>query len=307
MADFEDWFFKYNGWSYSKHRLFNLCKRNFYYRYIGTALKESKFFDIQKLKRLKNLNSKYALEGLLIHNVIENQIGQHYLGRSLNEEGAKTQYHLMVERYRKTCQDTLVEFFNGLPMDESFFDHIRIEGQEKISMFFRVIWPQLMSLEYLKHEDYDKFKIEEDVEVIVKVDYVSKTKNDVIVITDWKTGSDDERYESDLQIGTYVLWAMDYYNKKPDQIRSELAYLKTGMMHPYEFSSDDLEKIQFTILDDFAMMNETYEISDYPASPDGRKCMSCQFGTICPESLSGNFLSSILDEKNNIENCKNKL
>jgi CRISPR/Cas system-associated exonuclease Cas4 (RecB family) len=300
MVDFEDWFFRYNGWSYSKHRLFQLCKRSFYYRYVGTALKESKIFDIKKLKRLKDLNSKYALEGLLIHNVIENQIGQHYLGRTLNEEGAKAQYRLMVERYRMTSQDMLVEFYNGLPQDDLFFNKIRDEGQEKICMFFGVIWPQLRDLEYLKHEDFDKFKIK-NVEVIVKVDYVSKTKNDVIVITDWKTGSDDERYENDLQIGTYVLWAMDYYNKGHDQIRSELAYLKTGMMHPYEFSSNDLEKIQFTVLDDFTKMNESYEISAYPASPEGRKCMSCQFGSICPESLLRIFLSSLSDEKKMLE------
>jgi hypothetical protein len=77
MPTLENWFFRYNAWSYSKHRLFDLCKRSYYYRYIGTALKESKDFDIYKLKRLKDLNSKYALEGLLIHGMIENQIGQH--------------------------------------------------------------------------------------------------------------------------------------------------------------------------------------------------------------------------------------
>ena len=41
----EDWYHRYNGWSFSKHRLWNLCKRAYYYRYIGTALKESKDLD----------------------------------------------------------------------------------------------------------------------------------------------------------------------------------------------------------------------------------------------------------------------
>jgi len=286
MPNLENWFFKYNAWSYSKHRLFDLCKRSYYYRYIGTALKESKDFDIYKLKRLKDLNSKYALEGLLIHGVIENQIGQHYIGRDLNEDGAKTHFIQRVEQYRKTARDTLTEFYNGLPDDGGFFDQIRDGGQDKISMFFGAIWPQVKDLEYLKHEDFDKFKIK-DVEAIVKVDYVSRTKNDMIVITDWKTGADNAEYESDLQIGTYVLWAMQYYQKNPTQIRSEFAYLKTGMMHPYEFSPDDLEKIRVTILDDFEKMNASYEIGDYPASPEPRKCMSCQFGRVCPESKVG--------------------
>jgi CRISPR/Cas system-associated exonuclease Cas4 (RecB family) len=284
MPNFEPWFYKYNAWSYSKHRLFALCKRSYYFRYIGTALKGSKDFDIPKLKRLKDLNSKYALEGLLIHSVIENQIGQHYIGRDLNEAGAKAQFVQRVEQYRKTAIDTLIEFYNGLPADDAFFNRIRDSGQDKLSMFFGAIWPQVKDLEYLKHEDYDKFKID-DIEVIVKIDYVSKTRNDVIVITDWKTGTDNEACESDLQIGTYVLWAMQYYGIETAQIRSELAYLKTGMMHPYEFSLDDLEKIRVIILEDFRNINASYQISDYPALPEPKKCLSCQFGTICSESL----------------------
>ncbi len=289
MVNFENWFFKYNTWSYSKHRLFDLCKRNFYYRYIGTALKESTDFDTYKLKRLKDLNSKYALEGLLIHGVIENQIGQHYLGRDLNEGGAKSQFVQRVEQYRKTACDMITEFFNGLPKDDEFFDRIRAEGQDKISMFFGVIWPQLKDLEYLKHEDFDKFKIN-DVEVTVKVDYVSKTKNDIIVLTDWKTGQDNEEYESDLQIGTYVLWAMQYYQKTPIQIRNELAYLKTGMMRQTEFNDEVLETIRKKIVDDFEQMNLNYEMNNYPASPEPRKCISCQFGTVCPESKIKDYL-----------------
>ena len=273
MVNFKNWFFKYNTWSYSKHRLFDLCKRNFYYRYIGTALKESTDFDTYKLKRLKDLNSKYALEGLLIHGVIENQIGQHYLGRDLNEGGAKSQFVQRVEQYRKTACDMITEFFNGLPKDDEFFDRIRAEGQDKISMFFGVIWPQLKDLEYLKHEDFDKFKIN-DVEVTVKVDYVSKTKNDIIVPTDWKTGQDNEEYESDLQIGTYVPLgdAILSENANTDS-KWGLAYLKTGMMRQTEFNDEVLETIRKKIVDDFEQMNLNYEMNNYPASPEPGKCI----------------------------------
>lgn len=125
-------------------------------------------------------------------------------------------------------------------------------------MFFGIIWPQFNDLVYLKHEDFDKFKIE-NVDVIVKVDYVSKTKTDIIVNTDWKTGANIEEYEKDLQIGTYVLWAMQYYQKESCQIRSKLAYLKTGKMHPYEFSTSDLEVIKKIIADEFEIMNRSYK------------------------------------------------
>jgi CRISPR/Cas system-associated exonuclease Cas4 (RecB family) len=295
MAELEDYFFKYNAWSFSKHRLWNLCKRAFYYRYIGTALKQSSSLDIYKLKRLKDLNSKFVLQGSLIHEAIENQIGQHHLGRDINVDGTKSQFTQRLEKFRKTAPEILTEFYNGVPLDDTFFTILRDEGQEKISMFFGVIWPQFSELEYLKHEDFDKFKID-NVEVIVKVDYVSKTKTDIIVITDWKTGADNEEYENDLQIGTYVLWAMQYYQKDPSQIRSEMAYLKTGSMRPYEFSTEDLEVIKKKIVDDYEIMNRSYELEDYPTDPSPTKCIGCQFGTVCPDSKIREYLGHIKEK-----------
>jgi hypothetical protein len=78
MQNLENWFLRYHAWSFSRDLLSGLCKRSLYYRYIGTALRKSKDVDTYTLKQMKNLNSKYALEGMLIHGVIENQIGQHY-------------------------------------------------------------------------------------------------------------------------------------------------------------------------------------------------------------------------------------
>jgi CRISPR/Cas system-associated exonuclease Cas4 (RecB family) len=292
MVKLENWFFKYNAWSFSKYRLWNLCKRSFYYRYIGTALRESPNFDIYQLKRLKNINSKYVLQGSLIHEAIENQIAQHHLGRDFSEDGTKSQFTNRLEQYRKTASDTILEYYNGLSHDDEFFNYILEEGKEKIKMFFEVIWPQIKDLEYLKHEDFDKFKIG-DVEVIVKVDYVSKTKTGLIVLTDWKTGADNnEEYESDLQIGTYVLWAMQYYQKNASDIRSELAYLKTGKMRPYAFSEDNLEEIKKKIVVNFQKMNRSYEIEDYPTDPNPKKCISCQFGSICPDSKMKDFFNN---------------
>ncbi|MHA2064607.1 MAG: RecB family exonuclease [Candidatus Thorarchaeota archaeon] len=284
MVELEKWYYKYLGWSFTKHRLWGLCKRAYYYRYIGTAMKESDDFDISKLKRLKSLDSKFVLQGKLIHDILENQIGQHYLGRGLNEDGAKTQYVQLLERYRSTARDTLTEFFNGGAIDDRFFDDCRANGIDQLSMFFGVIWPQLKDLEYEKHEKFDKFPVD-DVEVIVKVDFVSRTKDGKIVVSDWKTGSDKEEYESDLQIGAYVIWAANEYEVPIDDIRAELIYLRTGTMRPRKMSPEVLEDIKKLVVDEFAEMNESLEIESFPANPSHRKCVSCQFATVCPESI----------------------
>ena len=87
-----------------------------------------------------------------------------------------------------------------------------------------------------------------------------------------------------------LLWAMQYYQKTPIQIRNELAYLKTGMMRQTEFNDEVLETIRKKIVDDFEQMNLNYEMNNYPASPEPRKCISCQFGTVCPESKIKDYL-----------------
>ena len=284
-VELEDWFYRYNVWSYTKHRLWGICKRAYYYRYIGPALKSAENLNTQKLKRLKMLNSRFALQGILLHEVIENKIGQNHLGREMSESIAKAQYIQRVEQYRRVAKETLTEYFNGEPMNEAFFGSIRANGLDQISMFFGVIWPQLKDLEYLRHEKLDRFKVG-DVEAIVKADYVSKTKDDIIVVSDWKTGANDEKYESELQIGVYVLWAMQYYEKEPEEVRSELVYLRTGIMQSYEFSRGQLEGIKGKVVDDFKDINRTFDIEYFNPDPSPEKCLSCQFATVCPHSMA---------------------
>jgi len=285
MEELEDWFYNYNAWSFSKHRLWESCKLAYYYRYIGTALKKSDEIDIMHLKKLKDLKSRNALQGIIIHEVLENQMGQHFIGRGVSEESAKAQYIQRLDQYRKNAKYTIIEYYNGQPIDENFFDYARSYGADKIGMFFGVIWPQFRDLEYLKHEKFDRFTVN-GVECIVKADYVSKTKDDIIVVSDWKTGVDNEEYESELQIGVYVLWAMDYYKTELEKVRSEMVYLTTGVMRPYEFNNDRLEAIKNQITEEFAIMNETYEIEHFTPSPEPRKCLGCQFSTVCPYFLA---------------------
>jgi CRISPR/Cas system-associated exonuclease Cas4 (RecB family) len=285
VIELESWFIKYNAWSFSKHRMWKLCKLAYYYRYIGTALKSSKDIDVMALKRLKDLKNRFAVQGIVIHEVLENQMRQHLIGRGVSEDSAKSQYVQRLEQYRKTAKDTIVEYYNGEPINEKFFDYTRSDGIDKLGMFFGVIWPQFKGLEYLKHEKLDRFTTN-NVECIVKADYVSKTKDDIIVVSDWKTGSDNEEYESELQIGVYVLWAMDHYKIELEKVRSEMVYLTTGVMRPYEFKTDRMELIKKQIADEYAKMNENYEMEHFPPDPEPRKCVSCQFSTVCPHSLA---------------------
>ena len=39
MADLEKNFFENNSWSFTKHRMWNQCRRQYYYQYIAPYLK----------------------------------------------------------------------------------------------------------------------------------------------------------------------------------------------------------------------------------------------------------------------------
>ena len=112
-------------------------------------------------------------------------------------------------------------------------------------------------------------------------------QNGTIVLTDWKTGRDDDEYETELQMAAYVLWAQEYYTMSADEISTELVFLKTGATKPYRFFDEQLHEVQEMIPREFAAMNASYEYGDFPARPSQRECLSCKFAEVCPEAKVG--------------------
>ena len=275
-------FFEYNGWSFSGHRLWNQCNRAYYFQYIAHHVNEPPNFNRSELYDLRKRNSKYFLQGQLVHEVIKNQIGQHKLGRELKLESAINQYISRVNQMQNKdfARDLFTEHYNGELFDISFFEKMKNDGTDQIKIFFGVVWPQIQDLEYCEHEEFDEFEIN-DVKVKVKPDYVSKTKTGKLVISDWKTGKDNESYDDKLQIGTYVLWASNHYSIDPKDVSTELIYLSTGNMRSYSFEIPELEKIKSTILEDYRNLNRDYNITSFPSSPSPKICLSCKFAKIC--------------------------
>ena len=284
MADFEDWFEKYKGWSYSKHNLWQRCKLAFYYRYIGTALKRSDNFDVEKLKVLKGLNPKNAIKGKIVHEIIENQVGMLLSGRDMNEDASNNLLVHKVEQFRKSAKDTIIESYNGEDIDESFFDNMRSDGIDQISIFFNVIWPQFKDYEYKGHEALETINLG-DVSCMVKADYISETRDGIVVVTDWKTGKENPKYESELQIGGYALFAREKYEKDPELIRSELVYLTSGAIRSFKFTSEELEAIESKIDADFKEMYVSVEMETFEPTPTKWNCRGCHFATVCEHTV----------------------
>ena len=286
MVELDKFFFEINSWSFTRHRIWNRCKRQYYYEYIAPYLKPPAPVDINKIRLLKVYNSRFVLQGQLIHDILNEQIKLHCDKKPMNPAVAVSTYSRKLAQNKMMADEMFTEYRHGEPVDSHFFTTMEESGKVCLDMFFETIWPDYESRECLRHEEFDKFR-SGDVDVTVKVDFISRMLNGTIVLTDWKTGADNDEYETELQMAAYVLWAIQYYQKSPDEIKSELVFLKTGKRKPYPFFEEQLRDVQDIITTDFEEMNASYEYGDFLPMPVQTKCLSCRFAKVCPKAGFG--------------------
>ena len=282
MTELDPFFFKINAWSFTKHRVWNRCQRQYYFEYIAPYVRSDPVVNPEKIRWLKNFTSKFVVQGQLIHDIIDRQIQLHCENKPMDLNEAMDAFSRKVSLYKNVCGETFTEYHNGEKIPGSFFAAIEENGKTCLQTFFGK-WPSYQGRECLRHEEFDHFSIG-DVGVTVKVDFVGRMPDGTLVLTDWKTGRDDDEYETELQMAAYVLWAMQYYRKSSDDIRTELVFLKTGATKPYAFFWEQVFDVQEMIPREFAEMNASYEYGDFPAQPSLRECLSCRFAEVCPEA-----------------------
>ena len=285
MADLDPFFISINTWSFTKHRVWNRCQRQYYFEYIAPYVKSAPVVSPEKIRWLKNFTSKFVVQGQLIHDIIDQQIELHCTNRPMDLDAAMRSFSKKVSLYKDIGGETFTEYHNGEKIPSSFFSYIDANGRTCLQTFFGK-WPGYATRGCLRHEQFDHFPIG-DVGVTVKVDFVGKLPDGTLVLTDWKTGRDDDEYETELQMAAYVLWAMEYYRKSADEISTELVFLKTGTTKPYRFYEEQLHDMQGMIQKEYAAMNASYEYGNFPARPLQRECLSCKFAEVCPDAASG--------------------
>ncbi|MDD5142397.1 PD-(D/E)XK nuclease family protein [Methanoregula sp.] len=281
MAELDPFFHKINSWSFTKHRVWNRCQRQYYFEYIAPYVKTSPVVPPEKIRWLKNFTSKFVIQGQLIHDIIDQQIQFHCEERPMKPEEAMKAFVKKVAAFKTICGETFTEYHNGEKISVSFFSAMEENGKTCLHTFFGK-WPEYAKQECLRHEEFDHFTTG-NVSVTVKVDFVGKMPDGTLILTDWKTGRDDDEYESELQMAAYVLWARNHYLKSADEIATELVFLKTGRVKPYSFYPEELQDKEELIQGEFAAMNASYEYENFPASPSARECMSCKFAEVCPD------------------------
>jgi len=280
MVDLDPKFLANLRWAFSRHVTFHECRRAYWFDYVSTYDREVDSLIRTKIWKLRDLSSRRFLRGSLVHSAIAEFLSHQSKGRGMTEN--ELQDHLLqnAERYRRTARDTIAEYWNGLATEQDFFDKLRTEGAEQLSMFFRVLWPPLSRLEYTQHEKPERFEID-SVPVTVKIDLVSKSLDGRIFVIDWKTGADDERYESDLQIGVYALWAAWKFGVDATSVSTDLYYLRSGKTASRRLAAEDFQNIRGTLATEYDEFRKATSKEANPPSPSPDRCLACKFATIC--------------------------
>lgn len=274
---------KYWGWSNTKRHQWETCRKQYWFSYVQRFAHAYGSDASAELKFLgRDLASLGMLTGSLVHDAIEDQVQHHQLTREVSPGEAKARVRRRVDEMRAAPNKHLVEAVNGHDLDFDAELTARADAAcDLLDAFFADTWPRYADLDYVLHEELDKFTLD-GVPVIVVADLVSRTDDGTLLVTDWKTGRRQADADDHLQLATYILWAVQRWGVAPEDVEGELVYLQDGHVDATRRTAEDLEDVRSTIVDQSRTM---LDATDFPADPGPDKCPWCPFATVCEEGL----------------------
>ena len=272
------------GWSKTRQGLWDGCRLAYYYQYIGKWEGLPGEPEREKLQRLSKLKKFIFWKGDLIHKVIQNQIDRFRHKEPILEEGSKKYFVQEIEEVKQNPRTTITEAVNGSSIHDDRFEATKSDGLKQLNNFFTIIWPQYRERKLVECERLNSFQVN-GTKIWAQVDLVTRTSADKTIITDWKTG--DERWideANDEQMGVYMLWATDFFGVPLERVSAELVFLRTCESKSIVRTDDQLQDLKESIMIRAREMLSVETERDFPPDPVERKCLECNFATVCPES-----------------------
>lgn len=283
------------SWSFSRHKVFHECLRQYYYQYYG-------YWDgwnpdapdrARLLYRLKNMASLPMWLGDVVHRMIERILSdlrnrelsplESYQRQSrdiLNREWVQS-----VEKrwqWKPKYNLNLFEHYYGIEISPQTRAAARDKVYRCIENFMES--PIFRELGALRPEAWKSIeKLEQfvvgDWPVFVKLD-CAVAGDGSLTIFDWKTGKESE--EPIIQLGCYSLYAFHVWRVPLENQRLRLFYLDSGEIRESEVSPSDLIETREFIM---KSMEEMTALLEPPASrnqvveekfPPLQRCSTCR-------------------------------
>jgi hypothetical protein len=277
-----EWF----GWSKSRQELWDGCRRQYYYQYIGKHEGNQQAIVIKRLSRLTVLP---FWRGKLIHDAVAMLIGTRSEESLGDQQKAKSYARIHIRKLQHQPEAVLAEANNGFRIADEYYQILYEDISHQIDVFCTTVWPRYTDRKIL-HRDVGSLGFKptsfewDGLRIWVSPDLVTSLPDASIVITDWKTGrSEWEDAASSQQITCYIGWAVSELGGTLETTRGELVFLRTGEIQEAGRTRSQLDDFQNYVRVQTEEMLRVSHPDDMPASPDQRRCPRCPFAIICHE------------------------
>jgi len=296
-------------WSFSRDRLFQDCRRAYFYHYYaswgGWNVNAEEFS--RKAYILKNIRNIDAWIGDIVHQIIkwvlENKKADtaslFAKGRDVSyEEACGKAKHLLMKTWEQSRSQMWKE---NVKQNLNLLEHYykREPNREELTAKLQKVTTSLRSFydsglleifnnigqdKFLKLDELDSFEFD-GVKVFAIPDFA--VKNDKFTLYDWKTGKPSDK--DVFQLSCYVLYAMDKWGLAPEQIAIVPVYLAEEKTAVSPIKAIDIDKVKEHIRGSIDEMKSVLldidenkaDISRCPKTDTSWRCKNCKFQEIC--------------------------
>ncbi|MBN2543092.1 PD-(D/E)XK nuclease family protein [bacterium] len=291
------------SWSASRNKIFNTCKRYYYYQYYahwgGWSRDADRF--TRKCYMLKNMTNVVMWSGSIVHNVAERTLKYLRNGKLWDYESVKN-YALAQwdSGWKQSKEQTwrygdyknnlnLFEHYYGKELKPEYLQEMKDRVMFCVDKFYNgevfKKAQEISSANWKALEELWDFRVN-GYKVFVKMDFGIQ-EGPILKLYDWKTGPYKE--EDVVQLYCYALYAVDQWQWKPENIEIILVYLFGERMDVHKIDIDKLALARNTIIENCgemtALLDDPAEniasIEKFPRVEDERICEQCFFKEIC--------------------------
>lgn len=284
MAEWENWY----SWSRSKEKMFNSCERKYFYRYVN-------YYEVDfghELRTIKDIGESMHehnfLLGNIVHNTIKKQLDQIERGRKTSDPKPSLEaISRNINDIKSNPKDYIIEILNGSNEHTEKLDNeieeLEREAKRQIGIFFKEYLPFYLDLEIISHEKYCELKLD-DHKFYVVPDLITRTEDDRVFVTDWKTSN----YYDDHQLKMYILWALQEGFTSLDKLRAEFVFLDDGSSKDFQTDEGELDKFKEDLKENssklLSALKAKYSCNDFNETKDENTCISCIYKSYCEKT-----------------------
>ena len=293
------------SWSFSRHSTFQSCLQRYYFSYYAawggwaaTAPARSREFYI-----LKRLATRRQWAGQHAHDALAALLQEPATMAAAAEATAQQQ----IERMRQEFRQSRAKAYRHDPARiPGLFEHeynLEIPAEEWQAVVARVAQAvqqfaasalgqelqqlprdSILAVESRAHFLLDGLKVLAVPDLVVR-------RDGQVTIYDWKTGQGDLTAHR-LQLGVYVLLALDRWTSAPEDITAIAYQPILGQREVFTYTADDLENLRDFIRDSADEMlflvedpltNQLRADAELDCTTDDHTCQTCPFLRACPK------------------------